>query len=179
MLKRKPGTNHLLYLLLFSCHALLFGCATGRADLIEQGKVKLMIVPSDTHALEKNHLYQEDGELVVYGKVRNIRGFCVHQGHIDLVIIDSEGRVIRKARIPYVDRGKRRKGWRGAHFRARFRQRLRPGSVVRLAFDDENCSSTFHEDHNLAMPLKPDSGVETLPQHLGRIYETGSTTPKP
>jgi hypothetical protein len=146
--------------------AVLSSCAMSRVNLVEQGQVKLVIVPSKTHGFEKSVVFQDGDELIVYGKIRNRTGFCMQQGHVDLVIIDPKGTILEKASIPYVERGQRRKGWSGAHFRTRFRQKLSPHSIVRLAFDDENCFTSVRDDHNVAMPLRSDAGEKTQPRRF-------------
>ena len=146
--------------------AVISSCSISRVNLIEQGQAKLVVVPSKTHALEKNILYQDGDELIVYGKVKHRTEFCMRQGHVDLVIIGPDGTIIKKASLPYVDRGQHRKGWSGAHFRLRLPYKLPPHSTVRLAFDDENCFITVRDDHNMAMPLRSDAGEKGVPRRL-------------
>lgn len=138
-------TAFLLFLIITSLPA-------KQIDVVKKNIANLNILPSETHELYETKALQDGAELVVYGKVKKLRGFCLSPGHVDLTITDSGGKTLHKSSLPYIDRGSRRKGWYGAGFRVRLPITVPEGSTINLAFHGPQCHSgnSFECENNIA-----------------------------
>jgi hypothetical protein len=150
-----PLKKSTLKLIVSCCFALLFLFAcTPRTDLVKTGVAEVVLLPSKTHELCQVRAYQEESEFVVYGKVEETAGFCITPGHVDMAVVSKDGELLHAVGIPYVNRGNRRIGWLGAHFRARLPGKIPDGATIRLAFHGDACypGTTFPEADNRASP---------------------------
>jgi len=136
--------------------AWMMGACTASVDLVKTRRARIELLPSDTHELYQVSAFQEGGELVLYGKVKLVCGFCILPGYVDIAIVSKDGKLVHSASMPYVDRGRRRGGWFGAHFRARIPISVPVGARIRLAFHGEHChrGMTFTTRNNWAVPRR-------------------------
>ena len=115
--------------------------------------VGIEMVPSEFHEFLSVRAYNDGHEFVLYGKVDHLHNYCLTEGHVDLAIFNAAGEELKSTSLPIVDRGNRRKGWSGAHFRIRLSQKLAEGAKVRLGFHDPECftGATFDCGRNIAV----------------------------
>jgi len=108
------------------------------------------------HDFELVRAYADDGELVVYGRVRHTHGPCAPPAHVDLAILDAQQNPVVKQSLPLVRRSQRNRGWFGAAFRTRIPGHPQPGETIRLAFHDDGCVPTTQYDcgSNVAVTLQ-------------------------
>ena len=97
---------------------------------------------SPAHAFTYVNVTEDDGQLVVFGKVRHHHVACASAAHVDLAAIGTDGRATHQISIPMQRRNSRARGWYGAAFRARLPLRIPPDQVIRLAFHDQQCVAT-------------------------------------
>jgi hypothetical protein len=131
--------RRLLAALVVASSIALVGCQSQGTYLNNSVQSPVELQPSRFHEFAYVRLYADDGELVVYGKVRHLHGSCAAAPHVDLVILDSQERPVMTQSLPLARRGKRRRGWFGAAFRTRISGHPQPGERVRLAFHDCGC----------------------------------------
>lgn len=141
---------------------LCMGCATNRISHKNHLSVPFELVSSKDACISKAYAYEDDGELVVSGKVkRSINNCCDStRGHIDIVVLGIEGDVLDVASTMYSPRNIPKTRSRTSHFTARLSNKLPEGATIRLAYhsDKEVFSSTVHADgtlvceQNMALP---------------------------
>jgi len=108
------------------------GCAALELDLINEGAVRLEEASSDTASLSRVRIYQDDGALVVYGKLGRKAGVT---GRVDAVVRVlvrlPDGRTVvetKRAFPPYLPIRRNRH----SNFTVRFRELPPIGAVVRI-----------------------------------------------
>lgn len=101
--------------------------------------IRIELVPSEPHKFSYVRAYNDNGDFVLYGKLDHLHERYEKGGHVDLTIIGADGQVIESASLPVVNRGNRRKGWNGAHFRVRLDQNVPETSSIRLLIHDDEC----------------------------------------
>jgi hypothetical protein len=89
-------------------------------------------VPSASHAFRYVRAYRDGNELVLYGKLDHTHPSGDGEGHVDLIFLNAAGETIDSVSLPIVNRGNRRKGWSGAHFRVRLDRNLDQAAVLRI-----------------------------------------------
>jgi hypothetical protein len=118
------------------------GCTSSRVNLVDTERVTVERMATRGHVeIGKVYVYQEEGDLVVTGRVKrksmNLRSA---RGHMDVAVISPSGRVIETesvAQMPEVIGMTRRTRREGSHFEARFLLVPPEGSTVRIAFHPE------------------------------------------
>ncbi|MCP4646808.1 MAG: hypothetical protein GY852_03615 [bacterium] len=111
------------------------------------------LVSSESHEFSYVRAYNDGDEFVLYGKVDHLHTYCLTEGHVDLTIQNAAGVELESTSLPIVKKGNRRKGWSGAHFRARLSQALPEGAKLKLMFHDPECftGATFDCGRNIAV----------------------------
>ncbi len=151
-----PLRNAGISLLAVAC-GLEVGCASRQPFAVHDPLSPVALESSPYHEFTYVRVYERNGELVVYGKVRHEHEFCENEGHVDLVMEGSDG--TRVASLPLRNQSARQRGWYGAAFRARLNVGAAP-DVVRLAFHDDGCHAggTYDCGDNRALnATEPDS----------------------
>lgn len=120
--------------------AFLPACATTHQYLSSDLSQPVEMKDSSFHRFEYVRSYMEDGRLVVYGKVDHRHVACNPEGHVDLAIKKQDGSVVYATSLPMVNRGQRRTGWRGAHFRAKLDVVPPEDSRLSLVFHNDTCN---------------------------------------
>lgn len=116
-------------------------CATTRNYVYSEIDPAIEIADSDHHVFKYVRAYPERNQLVIYGKVNHQHFACNPEGHVDLVFLDAKNAPIKTISLPMMDRGQRRTGWSGAHFRAKLPNPPAATGKIRLAFHDGGCQS--------------------------------------
>ena len=126
------------------------GCTSSRVNLVDTEGVTVERMASKGHVkIGKVYAYQEEGDLVVSGRVKpesiNLRPA---EGHVDIAVISQNGQVIEtKSAVQTPMIGSRRtKQNRGSYFEARFSIVPPEGSTVRIAFHPEKYAPEKHVD---------------------------------
>ena len=101
--------------------------------------VGMELVSSECHEFSYVRAYNDGDEFVLYGKVNHHHTHCVSEGHVEVVMLNKSGEALKSISLLIVDRGNRRKGWSGAHFRIRLSEKIQPEITLRLAFHDPEC----------------------------------------
>ena len=108
------------------------GCAALTGDLLSEGTVRLEDAPSETASLSRVLVYEDDGDLVVYGKVSRRAGV---KGRVDatvrVIVRCPDGRTLeetKRAFPPYLPIRRSRK----SNFTVRFQGIPPAGAVVRI-----------------------------------------------
>ena len=84
-------------------------------------------------------LEDDEGEILLYGKVKHVHAFCEREAHVDLVSVDNKGKILFNRSLALRKQSHRVRGWHGAAFRARIsRADVGDGTLV-LAFHDADC----------------------------------------
>jgi hypothetical protein len=146
---RRNVVSMLLFFVALKCVA----CGAAQVDLAKARTATITTLPSETHELYAVFIYQQEDDLVIYGKIKKTQGFCITPGHIDVAIVGKGGEILSSFGIPIERRAKERPGWFGAHYRARIPLIVPHGTEVRLAFHGEHCyrGMTFDVEDNVAI----------------------------
>lgn len=108
------------------------GCAALDGNLLSEGAVRLEVAPSETASLSRVRVYEEDGDLFVYGKIGRRAGV---KGRVDatvrVIVRLPDGRAVEettRAFPPYLPVRRSRK----SNFTVRFQGTPPTGAVVRI-----------------------------------------------
>lgn len=109
-----------------------FGCAALETDLVSDGTIHLEQVSSNTARLSRVRVYENDGDLIVYGKIGRQSGV---KGRVDatvrVIIRYPDGRILeetKRAFPPYLPIRRSRK----SNFTLRFSDLPPVGAVIRI-----------------------------------------------
>ena len=149
MMSKKMGGIELLTGLCLAM-VVVAGCTSSRVNLVDAERVTVERMASKRHVrIENVNVYQEEGDLVVSGRVKhksiNLRPA---KGHIDIAMVSPNGEVIETDSVtqtPPVG-SRRTKQSRGFHFETRFSIVPPEGSTVRIAFHPEKYGPETHND---------------------------------
>ncbi len=123
----------------------LSGCVSKRVDLVDTGAVSLQRLPSkDTH-ISRVDVFQDGDELVITGKLRRGLSSMPGLGHVDIAIVDPEGKILKEVHTNYFPRILARKQRRRilamarnqrqqANFGVRLPLVPPPGSTIRVTY---------------------------------------------
>lgn len=126
------------------------GCATTTPYISNELDARIAATPSPFHEFTYVAAYEDDGEIVVYGKLRHNHVTCDREGHIDLALEDSGQNTVYTASLPMRRQSNKQHGWYGAGFRTKIPFSSKVGAV-RLAFHDPEChGASFDCGENVA-----------------------------
>lgn len=132
------------------------GCAGLGRDLARDGVVRLEIAPSEKAVFSRVRVYEDDGDLVVYGKVGRQAGV---KGRVDakirVVAHFPDGRTLERttrAFPPHLPIRRSRK----SNFTVRFEGQPPSGTVVRIEFPPQPYGPS-----KTSMQLQPFQATET------------------
>ncbi len=111
-----------------------FGCVSHRINLVENGKIIIERVPSKNIYVSEAHVYQEENELVITGRVKRSNTSVWDGGHVDIAVVSPKGKVLDKVSTSYTPRIIRRKGSRESFFSASLPMTPPEGTTVRLVY---------------------------------------------
>jgi hypothetical protein len=114
------------------------GCATTTPYIANELGAQIAATPSAFHEFTYVRAYEDDGELVLYGKLRHTHDFCEQEGHVDVAIDDVNNPSAFTASLPLRQQSRKRQGWYGAGFRTRVALNA-PARFIRLVFHDPGC----------------------------------------
>ena len=129
------------------------GCiASTRLFVSNDYSKTLKTTDSSFHQFKYVRLYEEDGALVLYGKIAHTHQFCEGKAHVDLAGVDADGTVIYKSSLAIRPQSGRKRGWYGAAFRTRIPTNALGNGTLQLSFHDAGCHGdhTFDCDDNRA-----------------------------
>ena len=139
-MKKRIFTRIVLTLTAFTFLFLNGSCLMTRDQYVStEHDIRIEAVPSESHKFSYVRAYNDNGDFVLYGKLDHLHEHYEKGGHVDLSIIAADGGVIESASLPVVNRGNRRKGWNGAHFRVRLDRNVPNASNIRLLIHDADC----------------------------------------
>ena len=138
----KPGLRRLTLLALLGLSGALSSCVTTQPYIHHNVENSVRLLGTAAHAFRYVNVTEDDGELVVYGKIEHNHLACKSEGHVDVAVLNGNASPAFSTSIPVVRRNSRPHGWYGAAFRARLPVRLTEGQTVRLAFHDDGCVTT-------------------------------------
>jgi hypothetical protein len=132
---------------------MLIGCAHNGL-LMRKETENVIVAAAQTHQIYAVHVVRKSKELLVYGRVKKIDGFCLTPGHVDIAVLSRSGSILYSAGIPCTDRISHRRGIYGANFKATIPFILPADATVYFAFHGDNCHSgeTFDVADNRAIP---------------------------
>lgn len=120
---------------------LMGGCTMTRLHVSNDTRLDLRIAESEFHRITYVRVYEDDGELVLHGKVYH-DGHCVPEEHVDLAIKDGQGRAILTDNLLLMRRGGHRQyGWYGASFRTKIRALPTDAARIMLAVHETSCTT--------------------------------------
>ncbi len=128
----------LLLLAIFIACIAMIGCTAKGVNLVDKGIVSIEKVPTSDIYVSAAYVYQDGDELVISGKVKHRHAHRKSGGHVDITILDPEGKIIMEVTTSYLPRIIRSKGSREARFSVRLPFIPPKGSTVRVAFHDQN-----------------------------------------
>lgn len=135
----------------------LGGCATVRPYMYSDLETPIAVTGSEYHRISYVRAYEDDGELVVYGKVEHSHGYCPTEGHVDLAMTDRYGKTVQAESLPLRVGSPKQHGWYGASFRTKFKGAPAVDSRLSLAIHDAGCraGATFDCGENVAATAAP------------------------
>lgn len=130
--------------------------ASNHINLLNDGAVKLERIPSKCHYyISYVNVYQNDGELVIYGHVKRRSRIGGGSGHVDIAIVSPDGKVLE--RISTLHKPQiiltRKMHTRKSTFEVRLPTIPPTGSKVRVAYhrDSRPNGRTFSCSENMAV----------------------------
>lgn len=148
------STRRLATLFGFLLLSLVTGCAATQTYLHNDSRLAIGTADSPYHVLTYLRVYEENGDLVLYGKVSHRHGYCPREAHVELAIWDSSGKTVQSESLPLRLTRLKQHGWNGASFRTKLK-RLPEGSLqARVVVHDDGCSEqpSFDCGDNRARP---------------------------
>ncbi|QNN25156.1 hypothetical protein HED60_23705 [Planctomycetales bacterium ZRK34] len=127
----KPNLALLATLLVASL--ISFGCASTRTNLVEIGKVDLVVVETTPVKITRAKVLHDESGVVITGKVARERQRAYWlRGHVDLRMTSPDGDVLLEESVRFHRRRLTRHTWEGT-FAHRIGSIPPPGTTVRLA----------------------------------------------
>ena len=124
---------------LFSFAIFAASCAESAPFIHQNIENQVALRNSAVHEFTYVNVTQEDGELVIFGKVKHHDAYCGTKGHVDVAIISDDDTVRNQAELALASRSKKMRGWHGAAFRARLPIIPTAKDKIRLTFHDDSC----------------------------------------
>ena len=148
---KKPQRPLFIFYVVFSIVA--FVCSSScysKKPYVHNGTdSEIELVSSEYHDFSYVKVKIEDNQLVVYGMLKHYDPSSGLEAHVDFFAINSAGDVVSHKQLIVQDRGTRRKGWRGAHFREKFDADLPSIHRIKLVLHDPQYVIERHEEPNL------------------------------
>ena len=114
---------------------IVFGCATARKDLVDGGTVTIQQVPSKLIYLAGVAIVEKEDHIEVSGWVRKRYGWITGDGHVDLAVLNLEGKTVRKISTGYYPSAIPKRRGRRSHFKVELPlSSLEKGSTVWVGF---------------------------------------------
>lgn len=111
------------------------GCSVGRTYLDKNGSVRVEREVPETVRLPKLEIYEEDGQMVVYGLAgRSMAATESIVGHVDIIVTGPDAAVIYTASTKHFPRRLPMKKSRESNFSVRFPSVPPQGSTVRVIY---------------------------------------------
>ena len=123
---------------------LLAGCVSGNPGNIIKPAIAVEMIPSSPAKVSSYSLRQEDGTLVVAGRVTSLNPIRI-PGHVDLVVCGPDDQPVGYYQASIYDYASKRGGLKSARFAANITPAPTEGSTVRLKYD----APPTEEDHLL------------------------------
>ena len=151
------------------CFAVLSAAVTGCSE-VQTANLSSMEVSHENLPLQDIQVMnldcRQDGEeLVVSGRVRRSCNFCYDdvRGHVDIVLLDSEGAVLGSVSAFYHPRSIPKGGPRYSSFSTKLKTAVPEGAVIRTAYHEfpESAGETemFQCKGNRAVPVEKTESV--------------------
>jgi len=116
------------------------GCSS-RLNLVKNGTYLAEELKSDGIDVSSVSVYEDNGFLVVSGKLRRTNRHRSYPGHVDIAILDKDGSITAKTsvknKMQFIGRSKRR----SSSFTARFDILPPEGSTIQVAFHRKSSSN--------------------------------------
>jgi len=129
-------------------------CASSHLNLVENGTVTIERIPYEGCYISKVNAIEDDGELVISGRVKRRSLLSISRGHIDIAIINSEGKVLKELSTLYTPQyiPAKRIHTREARFKVRLPNIPYKGNKIRVAYHRNlrSYSKTFDCGKNMA-----------------------------
>lgn len=129
----RNAMNRKLNLLLL-VGGLLAGCVAASPDTTVKPTIAVEMLPSSPAKVSSYNLRQEDGTLVVSGRVTSLNPIRI-PGHVDLVVCGPDGQATGHYQAPINDYASKRGGLKSARFSANIAPTPVDGSIIRLKYD--------------------------------------------
>lgn len=111
------------------------GCLMDRVDLVKSGTVRIERAIPKSLSMSAPRVWQDDGEMIVYGQVRRSPSASgIIRGHIDVTVIDRDGKVLQTASRRHFPGDVPTRRWHGSSFTVKFAGVPPPGSTVRVVY---------------------------------------------
>lgn len=120
--------------LLLLVGGLLAGCVAGSPDSTGKSAMAVEMLPSSPAKVSSYSLRQEDGTLIVAGRVTSLNPIRI-PGHVDLVVCGPDGQTTGRYQAPINDYASKRGGLKSARFSASIAPMPVDGSIIRLKYD--------------------------------------------
>jgi hypothetical protein len=134
-------------------------CTSSHLNLVKNGTVTIERVSSEGCYISKVNAIEDDGVLVIGGSVKRRNFSGGSKGHIDIAIIDSEGKILKELSTLYTPQyiPAKRIHTREARFKVRLPNIPYKGSKIRVAYHRNlrSYSKTFDCGKNMAAIKNP------------------------
>ncbi len=141
---------------------LISGCATSNLNCTNEASVLFERIPSEDVLISEVHAYEDEDELVIYGKVKRTADNCCDatRGHVDIAVVAPDGLVLDVISVLYSPRNIPKVRSRSSHFMARLPYTVLQGFVLRITYHTSlevsnsitHTGSTFVCEQNIAIP---------------------------
>jgi len=114
---------------------IMLGCASKKIDLVKNGIVSVEKIYTKGIYISQVSIYQDNNDLIISGWVKRGNISSVGSGHINIIIIDPNGQIVKQLSTYYVPRMIHRKGKKRSFFKVRLPDTfLSPGSKIRVVY---------------------------------------------
>ena len=100
----KKGSNRgfVIQIVLGMAIGTMFGCASGRTNLVDNGTVIIESAQSMQAFVTSVSVYRDDEKLVISGRVKQrYHTVTADRGHVDIALINPDGTTIRTVSVGY------------------------------------------------------------------------------
>jgi hypothetical protein len=141
---------------------LISGCATSNLTCANEASVLLERILSEDVLISEMHAYEDEDELVIYGKVKRAADNCCDttRGWVEIAVVAPDGLVLDVVSVSYKPRNIPKVRSRSSNFMARLPYTVPQGFVLRITYRTSlevansitHIGNTFVREQTIAIP---------------------------
>ncbi len=141
-------SKFLIKMAAISAAILISGCTTNSQNHADQASVFFECIPTKNVVIRQVHAIEDEGELVIYGKVkRTINNCCdATRGRVDIHLVGPDDSVLDTVSVLYSPRNIPKARSRSSSFTARLPYTIPYGCSLRMSYNENRnvADSTSH-----------------------------------